>query len=142
MRNYKICILISIILIAAVSFSAVFSAESEQIVDGLNTTSDLNQALSDAGEQNKTVLLLFDQASCYYCDLLKQDVLSNSDVQKELNENFIVVSVDVNRNASLAGQHQVVGTPDCIFLDSAGKEVHRIDGYLPADEFLSSIKEI
>lgn len=141
MKNHRI-FLISLIILAAISLSAVYSADSTQLVDGLNATSDLNQALSDAASQNKTVFLLFDQSSCYYCDLLKQDVLSNSDVQKELNENFIVVCVDVNKNATLAGQHKVVGTPDCIFLDADGKEVHRIDGYLPADEFLNSIKEI
>ena len=141
MKNHRI-FLISLIILAAISLSAVYSADSTQLVDGLNATSDLNQALTDAASQNKTAFLLFDQSSCYYCDLLKQDVLSNSDVQKELNENFIVVCIDVNKNATLAGQHKVVGTPDCIFLDSTGKEVHRIDGYLPADEFLNSIKEI
>lgn len=59
MKNHRI-FLISLIILAAISLSAVYSADSTQLVDGLNATSDLNQALSDAASQNKTVFLLFD----------------------------------------------------------------------------------
>lgn len=141
MKNYKPFIFI-MVLIACVSISAGFSADTTKIVDGLNSSSDLTQALKDAGTQNKTVMLLFDQDSCYYCDLLKQDVLSKSNVQKELNDKFIVVDVDVNKQPQLAAQYKVVGTPMIVFLDSNSKELQRIEGYVSADEFLTSIKEI
>lgn len=140
--KFKISLFIMILLIACVSVSAVSSIESEQIVDGLNSTSNLTHALSDAGAQNKTVMLLFDQDSCYYCDLLKSDVLSNPDVQKELNNGFIVVAVDVNKDSKLASDYKVVGTPMTVFLDSNSHEVNRIEGYVSADEFLSTLKEI
>lgn len=59
MKNYKLFIFI-MVLIACVSISAGFSADTTKIVDGLNSSSDLTQALKDAGTQNKTVMLLFD----------------------------------------------------------------------------------
>lgn len=141
MKKFAVSIFI-ILLIAGFSISAVSSIESNQIVDGLNYTSDMTQALNNSEIENKTVLLLFDQENCYYCDLLKSDVLSDSNVQKELNENFIIVSVDINHDPQLAGEYQVLGTPTIIFLDSSNNELGRIDGYVPADEFLDDLKEI
>lgn len=127
---------------ALVCVSAISGSQTNQIVDGLNSTSNLTQALDDADAQNKTVLLLFDQESCYYCDLLKSDVLSNVNVQKELNDNFIVVDVDVNKDSQLAEKYKVVGTPMSVFLDSNSKEINRIEGYVSAEEFLATLKEI
>ena len=108
----------------------------------MNSTSYFNQSLDDAKLNNKTVLLIFDQESCYYCDLLKKDVLSDSEVQNILNENYTVVIVDVNEEYSLAAEHRVVGTPTSIFLDSNGQEIGRIDGYVSSDELLDKLKEI
>ncbi len=138
----KIHLVVLIILMALVCVSAISGSQTNQIVDGLNSTSNLTQALDDAGAQNKTVLLLFDQESCYYCDLLKSDVLSNVNVQKELNDNFIVVDVDVNKDSQLAEKYKVVGTPMSVFLDSNSKEINRIEGYVSAEEFLATLKEI
>jgi len=142
MKNLKIYFVAFLILVAAVSTSAVFSEDTFQIAEGLNATSNITQALDNATLENKTVMLVFDQDSCYYCDLFKNDVLSDENVQKELNEKYIVAVSDVNHEPQLAGQLRVVGTPTIVFLDSNASEINRIDGYLPADEFLDVIKEI
>ena len=142
MKNLKIYFVAFLILVAAVSTSAVFSEDTFQIAEGLNATSNITQALDNATLENKTVMLVFDQDSCYYCDLFKNDVLSDENVQKELNENYVVAVSDVNQDPQLAGQLRVVGTPTIVFLDSNASEINRIDGYLPADEFLDVIKEI
>ena len=139
--NYKTIGLAILILMAFVSVSAVFSADSP-IVDGLNSTTNFTQALNDAGVQNKTVLLIFDQDSCYYCDLLKKDVLSNANVQKQLEKDFIVVDIDITKQPQIASKYKVMGTPTSVFLDSKGNEVQRIEGYVSAGEFLNLIKEI
>lgn len=142
MKNLKIYFVAFLILVAAVSTSAVFNEDTFQIAEGLNATSNITQALDNATLENKTVMLVFDQDSCYYCDLFKNDVLSDENVQKELNEKYIVAVSDVNQEPQLAGQLRVVGTPTIVFLDSNASEINRIDGYLPADEFLDVIKEI
>lgn len=142
LRNFKIPIIILFILIAAASLTAVSSIGSGQIVDGLNSTSNLTQALSDAQSQNRTLCIYFEQDSCYYCDLFKSDVLRNKDVQDILNDKFVFTNVDINQNPQLSGELQVLGTPTVVFLDSNNKEIDRVDGYVPADEFLTALKEI
>ena len=111
-------------------------------IKGLNVTSDIDGAFSEAQNQNKSIAMIFDQKSCVYCDMLKDNVLSNSDIQKELNDKYIVVLVDVNKNPNIASKYKVFGTPIVIFLDSNGKEISKIDGYVESDEFLKTLREI
>lgn len=87
-------------------------------------------------------MIFFDQDSCVYCDIFNEDVLSNRDVQKELNENYIVLLVDINKNPNIAAKYKVYGTPTTQFLDSHGKEIYKIDGYIDSGEFLKALKEI
>ena len=86
----KILYVLFVIAILTCSVSVSFAA------DTINNTTDLNQAVSQAQKDNKTIMLVFDQDGCYYCDLLKKDVLSNNDVISKLNEGFITVVVDIN----------------------------------------------
>lgn len=139
MKKYAIFL---IVLIAAVSISAVSSIDGNQIVDGLNSTSNMTQALDECKVQNKTLCIYFEQDSCYYCDLFKSDVLSNRDVQNELNGRFVFTNIDINKNPQLADKFKVVGTPTVVFLDSNGTEIQRVDGYVPGDEFMKTLREI
>ena len=131
------------LLIAAVSISSVCGIDIDNpIVDGLNSTSDLNQGFEHSKINHNSVMLIFDQEGCYYCDLLKSDVLSDKDVQDYLNENYNVVFVDVNEQYDIAAELHVMGTPTCVILDSNGHEIGRIDGYMSSDEFLDELREI
>lgn len=140
MKKYIILFLIAI---AVISVSAVSGADFDgQIVDGLNSTSDIAQGLDDAKINNNSIMLIFGQDSCYYCDLLKEEVLSDEEVQKELNGNFNVVFVDVNEHYDIAAEFEVMGTPTCVIIDTNGHELGRIDGYVSSDEFLDYVREI
>lgn len=140
----KLCIVISILMILAVlaSLSCAFSMDTNQIVDGLNATTNVTEAINIVDVENKAILLIFNQDSCYYCDLLKSNVLTDKEVQNELNENYIVTIVEVNEYPQLAGEFQIVGTPTIVVLDSNLTETARIGGYVEADELLSALKEI
>lgn len=142
--NKKLLILsLTVVLMFGVLIASASSQSYDnQIVDGLNCTSDLNQALSDAQSQNKNVMLVFDQEGCYYCDLIKEDTFSDGEVQGELSENYIICVVDINQQPNLASQYQVFGTPYIVFLDSNSQKLGEITGYVPADEFLDALKEI
>lgn len=143
MKFKHIMFIILILLVGAIAISTISSYTPEtEIVDGLNSTSNLTQALDNAKNENKVVMVLFDQETCYYCDLFKEDVLVNSEVQNKLNNDFILVCIDINKEGALAAEYQVFGTPTCVFLDENGNEIYKIEGYISANEFLDSIKEI
>ena len=139
-QNIFFILILTIVLIAGLSM--VVCASSNDSVSGLNISDNYDSALKDAKAQNKTVMVIFDQDSCSYCDLFKQDTLSNSKVQEKLNSGFVPVVVDINKDYDLASKYKVFGTPSVVFSDSNGKEIHRIGGYVDANEFLEEIKGI
>ena len=129
------------LIFSALLVMLLATAASAQDIDGaLNVTSDVNAVLSQNHDRN--VMLIFDQESCVYCDLFKQNVLSDKAVQNELNDSYVVTIVDINKYPDVAARFNVFGTPSCVVLDSNGKEIYRLEGYVESDEFLSDLKEI
>lgn len=140
MKKYILFIaIISLITLTSTVYSLDFD---DSQIQGLNVTSDIDGAFNVLQSENKTLAIIFDQESCVYCDMLKDNVLSDKNIQKELNENFIVLLVDINKNPDVAQKYDVYGTPTIQFLDSNGNDVHKIEGYVESDEFLKEIKEI
>ena len=140
MKRYVLITSAIIILTLTLTVGAVNFENTT--IEGLNITDDIDGAFSEAQSQNKSIALIFDQDSCVYCEMLKDDVLSNPDIQKELNEKYIVVLVDINRNPDIAVNYDVFGTPTVQFLDSNGSEMSKIEGYVDSNEFSKALKEI
>ena len=140
MKRY---VLISAVIMLISLTSAVYSVDFEDnTISGLNITTDVDGAFDISQNENKTLAIIFDQDSCVYCEMLKDDVLSNPDVQKQRNENFVVVLVDIHKNAEIAAKYDVYGTPTVQFVDSNGQEINKIEGFVDSNEFLRTLKEI
>lgn len=140
MKKY---VLISFVILLLTLTLAVSAVDFENTtIKGLNLTTDVDGVLSEAQSQNKSLALIFDQDSCVYCEMLKDNVLSNSTIQKELNEKYIVVLLDINKNPDIAGKYGVFGTPTIKFLNPNGTEITEIEGYLDSNEFSKALKEI
>ncbi|MBQ7928015.1 MAG: thioredoxin fold domain-containing protein [Methanobrevibacter sp.] len=138
----KYIFIVAVISLLALT-SAVYSLDFDDTqIQGLNVTTDIDGAFNASQSENKTLAIIFDQDSCVYCDILKENVLSDVNVQNELNENFIVLLVDINKNPEIAQKYNVYGTPTIQFLDSNGNDVNRIEGCPETDEFLNIVKEI
>jgi thioredoxin-related protein len=130
-------------ILPLISSSLLVAGDSEEIkIDGLKTSPDLDHALSLAKSKKKPILVVFQQEDCEWCELLVDKVLSNQEVQKELNKRFIVTFVDMNENYKLADEYKILGTPTEVFLDYEGNEIDRIQGYEREDKFMTKLKEI
>lgn len=141
MKKLTFLALAVVLVLAMVAAVSAVGLENTTI-SGLNTTQDIDWAFNESQNQNKNLLIIFDQDSCVYCDMLKENTLSDSKVQKELNENYIVLLVDINKDYKLADKYQVFGTPVVHVISPDGKDVGKIEGYVESDEFLSTLKEI
>jgi TolA-binding protein len=60
-------------------------------------------------------------------------------VAEFINENFIPISVHIKENPAGFHRFDSVWTPTALILDENGKERHRIEGYLPKDEFAAQL---
>ncbi|MBO7211602.1 MAG: thioredoxin fold domain-containing protein [Methanobrevibacter sp.] len=118
------------------------NAYDDKYIDGLNVSFDLEQSLEDAKLENKTVMVIFDQKSCVYCEILKENTLTDPKVQEIINEKYIPTIVDVNKNPMIASNYNVYGTPTVVFVSGDEDFVYQIDGYLDAEEFLDELNQI
>ena len=57
-----------------------------------------------------------------------------------VSSNFISVRLHVKKHPEAMERFGVQWTPTVLILDSNGKERHRIEGFLPADDFLGQLQ--
>jgi hypothetical protein len=71
-------------------------------------------------------------------------VYPNSIVVNEIERHFVPVRVHVKDNRDefqrLGSKYDANWTPTILILDADGQERHRIEGFLPVDDFLSQLK--
>ena len=114
----------------------------DDFIDGLYFCNDFEYAFKEAKAHNRNVMIIFDGAACIYCEYLKEGTLTDPSVQKEINENNILLITESSESPELFQQLDVYGTPTTVILDPDGKELGRIDGYEPPEEYLRDLKEI
>ena len=111
-------------------------------IDGLYLCNDLDKAFKDAKAHHRNVMVIFDGAACIYCEYLKEDTLTDSAVQKEINDNYIILITDTGENPELSSKLNIFGTPTTVIFDENANELGRIEEYEPPEEFLAHLKEI
>ena len=87
-------------------------------------------------------MIVFDGAACIYCEYLKEDTLTDPAVQKEINDNYILLITETSESPKLTSQLNVYGTPTTVILDENANELGRIEEYEPPEEYLAHMKEI
>ena len=111
-------------------------------IDGLYFCNDLEKAFKDAQAHHRNVMIIFDGAACIYCEYLKEDTLTDPDVQHEINENYIILITETSESPELSQQLDIYGTPTTVIFDENGKELGRIEDYEPPEEYLNHLKDI
>ena len=111
-------------------------------IDGLYFCNDLEKAFKDAKAHHRNVMIIFDGAACIYCEYLKEDTLTDPDVQHEINENYIILITETSESPELSQQLDIYGTPTTVIFDENGKELGRIEDYEPPEEYLNHLKDI
>jgi thiol:disulfide interchange protein DsbD len=111
-------------------------------LQGVKFYTDLSIALGAAKEQGKPLFVYARSAYCYWCKKFEEESFTNKSVIDRLNENFILVSIDVDKQKDETRDFRVYGTPTEIFLDPNGTEIKRIRGYVDNGTFLEIINQI
>ncbi|MCP4720218.1 MAG: thioredoxin family protein [Desulfobacteraceae bacterium] len=93
-------------------------------------------------KQNKKIFLYFHADWCTFCKKLKDTTFKNREVIDYLNENFISISVDSDKEKSLSKKFGVRGLPTLFFLKPNSDRIHGRPGYMDASLFLKVLKYI
>ena len=102
-------------------------------------------ALVKAKQDQKLVMVDVYTDWCGWCKKLDKDAYSNKDVLDKLSKDFVSVKINPEKsdaNNKLAKKFGVQGYPHIAFVDTTGKKVGEIVGYVPAKEFLKKLNEV
>lgn len=83
------------------------------------------QGLEKQKEINKPMLLFFHLPYCYRCKEMERKVYEDSKVIDFINQNFIPVMVDLDKEKQTAEQFEVSYTPTTVFIAPDGSTVLR-----------------
>lgn len=105
---------------------------------------DLDQAILDAKEQNRPMIIDFGAQWCAACKELEHKTFSHPDVKKTL-DGMITVKVDCTESTNpsvkaVQEKYDVKGLPTVIYLNPSGEEVSRFVSFLPPVQFIRFIE--
>ena len=104
--------------------------------------SDYTPGMAQARNQDKNVFLYFYAQWCTYCTLLSETTFVDKKVVAILEEHFVSIAVDTDRNKSLAQSWQVKGLPTLWFLTPEGEKISSLPGYVDAPQFYQILRYI
>jgi thioredoxin-related protein len=134
-------------------FIVLFYSSAPQAADA--SWNKLDEGMSKASKEGKFVLVDFYTTWCHWCKVMDEKTFQDIRVAQELKEHFIKVRLNAeDRSESVTYQDkkytnveftqafEVTGYPSLAFLDSKGKVITLIPGYVPADEFIQILHYI
>ncbi len=92
--------------------------------------------------EKKKVFLHFYADWCGFCLKMNKETFRDTAVVSYLNENFIAVRVNSDKEPDTAAKYGVRGLPSNWFLTEMGQPMGNIPGYIPPDALLALLKEV
>lgn len=90
----------------------------------------------------KKVFLHFYANWCVYCRKMAKETFQDPSVISYLNENYISIRVDFDKEGDIVSQYGVRGLPSTWFLTQTGERIGNVPGYIPPQALLSMLKEV
>jgi len=117
-------------------FTLLIVTASRARADDIQWRKGYNDARKEAAEKDKPLLLDFGTENCFWCRRLDLDVFRDKDVIALINEQFIPLRIDGNREARLVEALRIQSYPTLVFAAGDGKILGVQEGYVDAARFL------
>src|SRR5580692_11824668 len=98
--------------------------------DKVEWRTDYDSARKEATDQNKPLFLDFGTEDCVHCKRMHQTTFRDPAIIKLLNERFIPLKVDANREPRLTQTLRIQAYPTMILAGHDGKILGWIEGYM------------
>lgn len=92
--------------------------------------------------EKKKVFLHFYADWCGFCRKMANTTFKDAALINYLNENYMPIMVNTDREPQTAGSYGVAGLPTTIFLTEMGEPIFSLPGYIATDPLMSMLKEI
>jgi thioredoxin-like negative regulator of GroEL len=135
MKEAAICLLFLLI-----GTQSVLPSNSSQIV-WLN---DFQQALSKSKETGKPVFVDCFAEWCVWCHKMEAEVYSDTKFVN-MTGNYVMLRIDIEDGAEgsrIAANYNVETLPSLLVVDSSGRLINRIGGFLKTDELIADLTKM
>lgn len=120
----------------AVTFAAnPFSKTTE----GVQWKTTIFEAHKTAKEENKPMLVVFGADWCTFCKKLEKETLNTPQMAKYINENYVPVHLDADKDKKIAEILQVGNLPCSVILSPTADQLARIEGYFTVGPYYQKL---
>jgi thioredoxin-related protein len=88
------------------------------------------------------IFLYFYADWCTYCKKMEKETFNDDSVVSYLNDNFISIKVNSDRDTKTALDFGVRGLPSSWFIEENGERISNLPGFIAADILLNVLKYI
>jgi thioredoxin-related protein len=107
----------------------------------LRWRTDYNSARKEAVERGLPLLIDFGTADCFWCKKLDAVTFRDPRVANLMNQRFILLKIDADRDLHLANQLQIESYPTLILAEASGKILEKVKGYKDPDAFHEILRQ-
>jgi thioredoxin-related protein len=93
-------------------------------------------------KQGEKIFLYFYADRCTYCKKMEKETFNNYLFISYLNDNFIPIKVNSNKDIKIALDFGVRGLPCIWFIAENGERISSLPGYMPPERLLNILKYI
>ncbi len=107
------------------------------------TTNDWTTTLQTATKEHKNIFVDVYTSWCGPCKRMTKEVFSNKNVGNYMNEHFVCIKLDAEKQAEhpFFKQFKPTAYPTYYWLDANGRLLDSRSGYMPSTTFLQTVKE-
>ena len=104
---------------------------------------DENSILKKAQKENKKIIVYATSASCFFCKKMDKEVLSLDEIKNKINEHYIYLKIDVDKNKLPFDLQKVYKeiTPTFFIVSKDGTYLKQYPGSWAKSDFLEILKE-
>jgi thioredoxin-related protein len=121
----------SVLIILALFFFLLIFIEGSASSNEIQWHS-YEEGMARAKFEKKKIFLHFTADWCFYCGVMENEAFKDPGIISVLNENFVPIKVDFDKESGTANFYRVQGLPDTIFIAEDGQVIGRRPGYIPS----------
>ncbi len=150
MKTKKLLSILVLILIISIAYGTynialndfTLSDKNYSYLGNLTWNRSLDKGFQMAREENKPIAVYFWAIWCQYCAGFQANTLNNSEVNKILREDYVLVAMDLDIDRDVAQKYGVNYPPYVLFLDGNDTVLQRVAGAVDANTFLPIVKDV
>lgn len=118
---------------------AAWLAAPAVAAEGIAWRHDVEAAKHEAAGSGRLVLLHFSGTFCPPCRAMEQTVFNRADVAQAVEQNYVPVAVDVEKNPALKQQFDVRPIPADVIVTPEGQVINKSVGYKSAPDYVAAL---